>query len=613
MPRKSSAAKPALGSRKLATRKDTVDLRDRFYEPALLQLATKIDPPDDLVILDQQREDACTGFGLAAVINLLRARNGRGGQVSPRMLYEMARRYDDWPGEDYGGSSCRGAIKGWYHMGVCSDSVWPYDPDRPGALTVDRAREAFDCTIGAYYRLRPDVVDFHAALNEVGAIFASARVHRGWQRTRVRDGVISTEAGMPGGHAFAIVGYNAEGFWVQNSWGDRWGKNGLALWRYEDWKENLYDAWVFRLALPTPTIFPGRRSQEATSASAADARVASAPARSEIMGHYVHLDDGHFDASRPYWSDLHDVQQTARRVAAKAAKYPHVLFYAHGGLNSIKASARRVRALRDVFKANGIYPYHFMYETGLGEEICDLVRGRNQGAEARVGGVSDLTDWMIEKLTRRIGRALWREMKHGASAPFTRAGDDGSQVVKAFLGEMRKAGAGQKLHLAGHSTGAILQSHLLGALGRSGVKGVAETCTFLAPAASIQLFDTAVRPALQAGVLKALTILNLDTKREEDDHVAVAYRKSLLWLVTRAFEEKKGEPLLGLEAHRHHLDTSGLPVRIHLSKGPKTGDSFTEAKGHGDFDNDPTTMNTLLRTILKAKPVRLFTKEDLKY
>jgi hypothetical protein len=32
-------------------------------------------------------------------------------KVSERMLYHLARFYDEWEGEDYGGSNCRGAIK----------------------------------------------------------------------------------------------------------------------------------------------------------------------------------------------------------------------------------------------------------------------------------------------------------------------------------------------------------------------------------------------------------------------------------------------------------------------------------------------------------------------
>jgi hypothetical protein len=93
---------------------DRIDFHDWFYQARLAPL------PDQLInchlvprILDQGKEGACTGFALAAVIGYLLARRDLTRTVSPRMLYEMARRYDEWPGENYEGSSARGAIKGW--------------------------------------------------------------------------------------------------------------------------------------------------------------------------------------------------------------------------------------------------------------------------------------------------------------------------------------------------------------------------------------------------------------------------------------------------------------------------------------------------------------------
>src|SRR6185436_3184190 len=91
----------------------------------------------DLVphILDQGSEGACTGFALAAVINFLRSDARKAGSVSPQMLYEMARRYDEWPGESYEGSSARGAMKGWVTHGVARSHSWTTDMKGPQHLT----------------------------------------------------------------------------------------------------------------------------------------------------------------------------------------------------------------------------------------------------------------------------------------------------------------------------------------------------------------------------------------------------------------------------------------------------------------------------------------------
>ena len=121
-------------TRVLDARPDTLDFRDRMFEPTLIEVQTEW-PLDEyrkmkVPILDQGTEGACTGFGLATVVHyLLRTRNyiPDPDEVSPRMLYDMARRYDEWPGERYSGSSARGAMKGWHKHGVCSRPHWVYD------------------------------------------------------------------------------------------------------------------------------------------------------------------------------------------------------------------------------------------------------------------------------------------------------------------------------------------------------------------------------------------------------------------------------------------------------------------------------------------------------
>ena len=115
---------------------DRIDAQDWFYQPRLTPLPDKVINCDRVPeILDQGAEGACTGFALAAVINFLRASQYRRDSVSPRMLYEMARRYDEWPGEDYEGSSARGAMKGWVRHGVCSLESWPHTLFGPDNLT----------------------------------------------------------------------------------------------------------------------------------------------------------------------------------------------------------------------------------------------------------------------------------------------------------------------------------------------------------------------------------------------------------------------------------------------------------------------------------------------
>ena len=167
------------------------------------------------------------------------------------MMYEMAKKYDEWPGEDYAGSSARGAVKGWHKHGVCKESVWPYVANKPGSLTKTRAADAAKCPLGAYYRVNPkDMTHMHTALAEVGILYATADVHEGWDEVGA-NGLIPSRKNIVGGHAFALVGYDEYGFWLQNSWGPGWGKQGYARLSYADWLRDGYDVWALRLGVPT--------------------------------------------------------------------------------------------------------------------------------------------------------------------------------------------------------------------------------------------------------------------------------------------------------------------------------------------------------------------------
>lgn len=271
-----------LNGRLLDVRPDRVDFRDYPYRPPLISLPEQWPPQKWIdnylpeycgsgLILDQLKEGSCTGFGLAAVINYLKwerwkAASLRGEVVTPpvkvseRMLYQNARLYDEWKGEDYEGSSCRGAMKGFHKHGVCSGTDWPYiDGKNPGTPREGWQTSATQTVLGAYYRIETTcVVAIQAAVREVHALYVSASVHDGW---RLKKAGSLDKAIIPppsasserGGHAFAVVGYLSDGFIVQNSWGPNWGYQGFGVLPYEDWLQNGFDAWVLAMGAPLRT------------------------------------------------------------------------------------------------------------------------------------------------------------------------------------------------------------------------------------------------------------------------------------------------------------------------------------------------------------------------
>ena len=249
-------AKTRNAPRVLDARKDTLDFRDLMYEATLVEVPAYRSLDDyrkaQVPILDQGQEGACTGFGLATVAHyLLRThRVGRDATViSPYMFYDLARRYDEWTGENYEGSSCRGAMKGWYKHGVCARPLWPKS-QKGAVLDHARVEDAAHRPLGAYFRVNhSSLVAMHSAITEAGVLYASGSVHEGW-RSVGKDGIINPSEKMIGGHAFAIVAYDADGFWIQNSWGTGWGKQGFGHIAYDDWLKNGDDVWVARLGVP---------------------------------------------------------------------------------------------------------------------------------------------------------------------------------------------------------------------------------------------------------------------------------------------------------------------------------------------------------------------------
>jgi hypothetical protein len=96
------------------------------------------------------------------------------------MLYTLARRYDEYDGENYEGSSCRGAIKGWFNNGVCLEEDWPYAPEMSNPAKYGFATRATEHTLGVYYRIdTKTITDLQAAIFQQGAVFVSAS-HDGW-------------------------------------------------------------------------------------------------------------------------------------------------------------------------------------------------------------------------------------------------------------------------------------------------------------------------------------------------------------------------------------------------------------------------------------------------
>ena len=603
----------ALGQR-LDARPDRIDLRDREFAPPVASLPVRF--PDDAtvkkllpayvaagLILSQGNEGACTGFGLACVVNYLfwraeqqkppRARR-KIETVSTRMLYHLARFYDEWPGEDYDGSSCRGALKAWNKHGVCSDALWPYQT-KDGRVRFIKPKPGWDLDalrrqLGVYYRIdKTSIVDMQAAINRIGAIYVSSDVHDGWDlRTSKRKAITGHDSiakigpiddpNSIGGHAFALVGYNEHGFVVQNSWGTDWGTRGFATLPYSQWSRYGSDAWVCALGVPgdvsAVTTLKAGAPRVLLAQTAGITVTTSAPKRGgpavdpavapwstdAAYRHTVVLDNDGRVINRLVTQEnaatsVHELVADSPAAWFKNKAQPKLVIYAHGGLNSEQGSIDRIRVLAPYFDANGIYPLFLTWKTGPIETLTDLVEDQLQRIPTPEGGVGDVIDHVkdaaIEALDRTIEvvvgpavKPIWSQMKQNAAAS-SEQGHGGALIAAALL-DLKAKVPNVEIHLVGHSAGSIILGYLLDLLDPK--KQTVTSCSLYAPACTVAFALDHYVPADASGLLpkEALHIHLLSDQRELNDTCG-PYQKSLLYLVSRALESDHKMPILGLE------------------------------------------------------------------
>ena len=657
-----AAAAPTASGRRLTARADAPDLRDREYMPPPVSLLAEWPRAQDVrqwlpayakagLILDQGQEGACTGFGLAGVVNYLRwvqrEMPASLPSVSPRMLYNMARRHDEYAGENYEGSSCRGALKGWYGHGVCMEEDWPYTSDDQRQPRFGYAERARDTTLGVYYRIKPkSIADLQAAIQTVGAVYVSSFVHDGWQQVPVAKKLPDGHADLPviafdgikredAGHAYALVGFNTKGFVIQNSWGPDWGAHGFAVLTYEDWAMHAMDAWVVALGVPG---LIGGRSAPVAAAARVSAGASVMWTDTEVRQHAVEL--GNDGRVTDYLTEDERTRSLAHQVTVlpdrwfrsrPAKEKKRLLLYVHGGLNSKEDGLKRAKVLGRAFEANGCYPLFVVWQTGLIESLKDIFSDWRKGQPSATG----LGDWLAEKsdaliestVGRKGAKPIWSEMKENAELA-QQPSRGGELLAKALIDLINLWGDQLEIHLVGHSAGSIWLGHLISRLQASRMGN--DKCALdwvpgvhlYAPACTVA-FANAHYAA--AGILPRTHISLLSDQLELDDNTAYVYRKSLLYLVSNALEADRRTPILGLQkvydpdqnesawdgasstgetlrAWRRAAADAKLGKRLHVLTNAKvrTGPNVTIPAAHGSFDNDLDVVTGTLETITGA-------------
>ncbi len=603
---------------------DRLDLRDRPYLPPVGIIPSgTLEPRLQIPVLDQGQTSACTGFALASVVSHLQRAAGRKPaqcDVSPFMLYSMARRYDEFPGSPAmdTGSSARGAMKGWFKYGACAAPLWPTEkmPQAAKQAQDDWWLDAVRRPLGAYYRLDPRAItDMHVALNEVGILYATAACHDGWAKGLGVKGKdrwqIPTQRATPadGGHAFAIVGYNREGFIIQNSWGKNWGTAGRAILHYEDWLDNAMDCWVAQLGVVTDLH---EEIAQAPSLRLRDGKVhiaANLTLRSrEINPFIIDMENnGRLSNTGDFRTNDGDIEALVTQQLAIARSNwglgkndpVDIAIYAHGGLTSeseaAATAAKWIAALYD----QQIFPIFLMWETDLLSTLKNRLEDRLEGEPRMAGGMLDVakTWWneRLEKLLAHPGTTIWGEMKKNGEAISQAPDSGGIKLYKACAKSALFADPTKvRLHLIGHSAGSIVHSYVVKALCPLG--WTFESINFMAPAVRLDVFQECVLPHIRSGQVKRLNQFHLADDVEQKDPSCkpiLGYSRSLLYLVSQSFESGALTPILGMEKYFAALASQGLDgVRAWAAPGAQS-----KSTTHGGFDDDATTLASVIALI----------------
>ncbi len=605
-------------------RPDALDFRDLPFRPNIgVTPKPRLFPTLRLDVKNQEDSSACTGFALSLVVEfLLRRAQRENSTVSPYMLYSMARRYDEFPGSKDEGSSLRGALKGWYKHGACADSLWatgvnmPPAPDKPAK---DWWLDAVKRPLGAYYRIAARAIrDIHAALNEVGIVYASAVCHAGWDegaglkqpRARPRSFRSSIWTIPPrkaarddGGHAIALVGYNERGFLLQNSWDQTWGTWGYAILTYDDWLENAMDCWVAQLGVVTEEHRAIARSSTLRTDRAGNVELAaSAVLRDREISPFVISmgKSGRLSASGVFRTTPDDVRAIVdihlnkARSAWKLRRKPlDVCVYVHGGLADEDGAARSAAQWIRLFYEARIFPVFLRWETNLlgrvQAGIEDAVRDMPPPGGSATGVWSSMERWFNERIERRLaqqGTQLWSQVKDNAAVIST-SGDSGAVLLFGHF--MRSAAAKQplRLHLIAHSAGSQVAAYMIDAVVPLGIRF--ESVSLLAPTLRIDAFRALVLPHIDCGAVRRYQQFHLTDKAEQEDPTCRPYGRSLLCLVSESFEGGQHARILGMQRHFDAEFGGTAALAAHIAPCVTS-----TASRHGGFDDDGPTRSQLV-------------------
>lgn len=222
-----------------ATAPRYVASRDLVTIPATYDLRSELLP-----VRNQKSQGACVAFAICAALENFA---GNEDHLSPQFIYNCRPALF---GSQSEGMYPSQAVKIAIEYGCPLEDAYPYMKEITTIYKIPD--KIFEKAVGGRIKSGAEVgtiEEAKSALVQNGPLMLSVPVYDTTPFWR--------EGRMLGGHCMAIVGYNADGFILRNSWGRSWNGNGHIIFPYSDWPL-IWECWVM---VDDPSVRPENNSK----------------------------------------------------------------------------------------------------------------------------------------------------------------------------------------------------------------------------------------------------------------------------------------------------------------------------------------------------------------